>query len=178
MRGRVPLSPTVLKERIRGEKWMSERVSEKRPDIDWVKFSRDWQLQDKPWQERLKGFMKETLASVFDRPYIEARDFFEAFGKTSAIKPDELETERTLGVSDRMCWAICGGNGCFGVSLLQSMVLAVTNCCRSNPLLRRFPNILANIFRSILAIGCRRTRAHGSCGIPEEPTGRGHGFRG
>src|ERR1700722_16139935 len=47
MRGRVPLSPTVLKERIRGEKWMSERVSEKRPDIDWVKFSRDWKLQEK-----------------------------------------------------------------------------------------------------------------------------------
>jgi hypothetical protein len=105
-RGQVPLSPTVLKEGIQFERWAGAWASEKRPDIDWVKFNRDWESQDKIWKERFKGFMKETLASVCDRPYVEARDFFEAFGKASVIKPDELETERTLGVGDRMCWAI------------------------------------------------------------------------
>ena len=32
--------------------------------------------------------------------------FFEAFGKAIVIKPDDLLTERTMGVGDKICWTM------------------------------------------------------------------------
>ena len=51
-------------------------------------------------------FMQEALSSACQRPYIEAAAFFEAFGKAIVIKPDEFLTERTMGVGDKICWAM------------------------------------------------------------------------
>lgn len=50
--------------------------------------------------------MQETLASVCERPYHECSAFFEAFGKGIMMKPDDLLTERTMGVGDKICWAM------------------------------------------------------------------------
>jgi hypothetical protein len=37
---------------------------------------------------------------------VEASAFFEAFGKAIVIKPDDLLTERTMGVGDKICWVM------------------------------------------------------------------------
>jgi hypothetical protein len=50
--------------------------------------------------------MQETLSSACTRPYLESSAFFEAFGKAIVMKPDEFETERTLGVGDKICWTM------------------------------------------------------------------------
>jgi hypothetical protein len=37
---------------------------------------------------------------------VEASAFFEAFGKGVVMKPDDLLTERTMGVGDKICWTM------------------------------------------------------------------------
>jgi len=58
----------------------------------------------KIWRPKFKKFMQETLSSACERPYIEASAFFEAFGKAIVMKPDELLTEHTMGVGEKICW--------------------------------------------------------------------------
>ena len=106
VRGEVPLSPQVLREAIKGGQWAESHVNQKQPDFDWHKFNKEYAEQDKVWRMKFKDFIKETLASVCDRPYGEATAFFEAFGKAMVIKPDDFLTERTLGVGDKICWTM------------------------------------------------------------------------
>ena len=106
MRGEVPVSAQVLQEAIKGGEWMESWAKKKLPNFDWQIFYEDFPEQDKIWRQKFKEFIKETLASVCDRPYGESSAFFEAFGKSVIIKPDDFLTERTLGVGDRICWAM------------------------------------------------------------------------
>ena len=58
------------------------------------------------WNLKFEEFIQETLASACTRPYAESSAFFEAFGKATVMKPNEFETERTLGVGDKICWTM------------------------------------------------------------------------
>lgn len=102
--GEVPLSPQVIQEGIKFGEWAESLGRQRRPDLDLDKLRQEVAAGEKAWKPIFKGFMKETLASVCERPYLEASAFFEAFGKAVVIKPDELLTERTMGVGDKICW--------------------------------------------------------------------------
>jgi hypothetical protein len=104
--GQVPLSPQIIQEGIKFGDWAENWAKQKQPDFDFAKFGREFEAQNKAWQPIFKGFIKETLVSACDRPYGESSAFFEAFGKAIVMKPDELETERTLGVGDKICWTM------------------------------------------------------------------------
>ena len=104
MRGEVPLSSQVIEEGLRSEAWAEKWVEQKAPDFDWDEFGKKYEAWEKAWRPKFKKFMQETLASVCERPYVEASAFFEAFGKAIVIKPDDLLTERTMGVGDKICW--------------------------------------------------------------------------
>jgi hypothetical protein len=102
----VPLSSQVIQEGIEGREWAEKWVRQRRPDLDLEKLSREFESAQRAWGPVFKGFMKETVASACERPYVEASAFFEAFGKAVVMKPDELLTERTMGVGDKICWAM------------------------------------------------------------------------
>jgi hypothetical protein len=104
--GQVPLSAQVIHEGIKFGDWAENTLKQKRPDFDCAKFRGEFEAQNKSWQPIFRSFIKETLASACDRPYVESAAFFEAFGKGIIIKPDELATERTLGVGDKICWTM------------------------------------------------------------------------
>jgi hypothetical protein len=104
--GEVPLSLEVIQEGIKFGEWAERWGRQRRPGLDLDKLGQDFEAGQKAWKPIFKGFMKETLASVCDRPYVEASAFFEAFGKAVEMKPDELLTERTMGVGDKICWTM------------------------------------------------------------------------
>jgi hypothetical protein len=106
LQGKVPVTHQVVRESEKFEKWSADFIRKRNPDFDEAKFDRQFAASEKVWRPRFQKFMQETLASVCERPYIEARDFFEAFGKAMVMKPDEFETERTLGVGDKICWTM------------------------------------------------------------------------
>jgi hypothetical protein len=104
--GQVPLSPQTIRDGIRSVAADEKVLMQRKPDFDLEEAARQFVEQSRTWQPIFKGFIKETLASACERPYVEASAFFEAFGKAMVIKPDELETERTLGVGDKICWCM------------------------------------------------------------------------
>jgi hypothetical protein len=103
-RGEVPLSSQVIQEGMKFAEWAESWGRQRRPDLDLDKLSQEVKAGQKAWEPIFKGFMKDTLASVCERPYLEASAFFEAFGKAVVIKPDDLLTERTMGVGEKICW--------------------------------------------------------------------------
>jgi len=104
--GQVPLSPQVMRESVKSEAWAATWLKQKHPEFDMAKFAKEYEPQSKAWKLVFTNFIKETLASACERPYREASAFFEAYGKGIVIKPDELESERTLGVGDKICWTM------------------------------------------------------------------------
>jgi hypothetical protein len=104
--GGVPLSPQVIQEGERFERWAEKRAKEKRPDVDLHELEKQYQQDARAWRPIFIKFMQETLSSACERPYIESSAFFEAFGKSIVIKPDELLTARTMGVGDKICWTM------------------------------------------------------------------------
>jgi hypothetical protein len=60
----------------------------------------------KLWYPAFIGFIGETLGSACGRPYAEAVEFIQAFGVSMVIQPTDLETERTVGVSEKIAFAI------------------------------------------------------------------------
>jgi hypothetical protein len=93
IQGGVPLSLQVIHEGERFAAWGENIIKDRRPDLNI-------------WKPKLTAFMQETLASACERPYIEASAFFEAFGKSIVMKPDDLLTERTMDVGDKISWSI------------------------------------------------------------------------
>ena len=103
--GQVPLSSQVINEGGRCVDGLV-KILEKRPIVGLKKLQKAWEPEKQEWQPRLRMFMQETLNSACDRPYIETSAFFEGFGQRIIIKPDDLLTERTMGVGDKICWAM------------------------------------------------------------------------
>ena len=104
--GEVPLSSQVIQEGMKFGEWAERWARQRRPDLDLDKLGQEFGAGRKAWKLIFKGFMKDTLASVCERPYVEASAFFEAFGKAVVMKPDELLTERTMGVGEKICWTM------------------------------------------------------------------------
>jgi hypothetical protein len=106
MNGQVPVTPQVIRDCEKFTPWAEKFIKRKSPDFDWDEFHKKNDPQQKIWNLKFNEFMQETLASVCTRPYAESSAFFEAFGKATVMKPHEFETERTLGVGDRLCWVM------------------------------------------------------------------------
>ena len=104
--GEVPLSPAVIRERDRFDAWTEKRLKERDPDVDLRELEKRYEQESRAWKPIFMKFMQETLSSACERPYIESSALFEAFGKAIVIKPDELLTERTMGVGEKICWTI------------------------------------------------------------------------
>jgi hypothetical protein len=99
-RGEVHLSQKTLEEK----KCVIAALKPSKPEI--AQFIESSFEKHKPWYPAFIGFIKETLGSVCDRPYEEAVTFFQAFSGSMSIKPTDLETERTMGVSDKIAFVM------------------------------------------------------------------------
>jgi len=106
IQGRVPVTPQVTRDAERFTNWSEDYIKKNRPDFNHAEFNQQFDAREKVWRPRFLKFIQETLTSVCERPYIETRDFFEAYGKAMVMKPNEFETERTLGVGDKLCWVM------------------------------------------------------------------------
>lgn len=106
LQGKVPVTEPVVLDLEKFGKWTKIWNHQRNPDFDEAEFNRQADEREKIWRPRFQQFMQETVASACTRPYIETRDFFEAFGKAMVMKPNEFEMERTLGVGDRICWTM------------------------------------------------------------------------
>jgi hypothetical protein len=69
-------------------------------------------LQDKHAQDMEQGrlafrqFIKELVTSACDRPLSEASEFFKAFGGAAAVAPDDFDSERLVGVGERIAFVM------------------------------------------------------------------------
>ncbi len=106
MLGGVPLSEKVVEEGTTFARWAEGRAIQKNPKIDLIEHQKAWEQEMKEWMPIFREFVQGVLAAACERPYVEASAFFEAFGKAIVIKPDDLLTERTMGVGDKICWAM------------------------------------------------------------------------
>ena len=99
----VPLSTRVKEEK---ERWLNSQVDKIRssPKLA-VALTKDVVGLQK-WRPVFKNFIDEILASARTRPYLESSAFLEAFGKANVIKPDDLATERTMGVGERIAYVM------------------------------------------------------------------------
>lgn len=106
IQGKVPVTQQVIREAEKYVKWSKDRLKQKRPDFKEQEYYRHVEARNKIWRPRFQKFIQETLSSACERPYIETRDFFEAFGKAMVMRPEEFESERTMGVGDKICWTM------------------------------------------------------------------------
>jgi hypothetical protein len=104
--GHVPISPQVQAEGIKCAQWCEAWATQKLPGHDWKGLHQRNEIRDRRWQMIFRQFMQTSVASACARPYPEMRDFFEAFGKAVVMKPDEFLTDHTMGVGDKIAWAM------------------------------------------------------------------------
>lgn len=99
----VPLSPRVKQER---DVWIDSQADKLKsnPELASSLIQDAKGLQD--WRPIFKTFIDETMASARNRPYLESSAFLEAFGKANVIKPDDLATEKTMGVGERIAYVM------------------------------------------------------------------------
>ena len=99
----VPLSPKVREEK---ERWIDSQTDKlhSSPNLA-VALTKDI-IGLQKWRPVFKNFIDETLASARTRPYLESSTFLEAFGKANVIKPEDLATERTVGVGERIAYVM------------------------------------------------------------------------
>jgi hypothetical protein len=100
LQGKVQLSPKTLGEKDR----MIAVLKTVKPEI--AQFIESSFEKHKLWYPAFIGFIKETLGSSCDRPYAEAVTFIQAFAGSMLIKPTDLETERTIGVSEKIAFVM------------------------------------------------------------------------
>lgn len=99
-RGEVQLSARTLEEKNR----VIAVLKASKPEI--ARLIESSFKQHKLWYPAFIKFIKETLCSACDRPYAEAVTFFRAFSNSMSIQPTDLETERTMGVSEKIAFAM------------------------------------------------------------------------
>lgn len=104
--GEVPLSGQVIQEGQRFAAGAKERAEQLQPNINWRQIQKEFEAGQKVWRPRFRKFIQAAVACACERPYREASAFFEGFGKAIVIKPDDLLTERRLGVGDKIGWTM------------------------------------------------------------------------
>ena len=104
--GEVPVSPAVAEEAAKIGGYFASRATQTNPDIDLNQLEESNAAQMEEWVPEFKAHVQEIVASACLRPHSEASAFFTAFGRSMVMKPDELLTERTLTVNDKIAWAM------------------------------------------------------------------------
>jgi len=99
-RGEVELSQKTLEEKNR------MIIAMRQTDPRFAKFIEDCFDKNQDRRAAFVKFIKETLTSVCDRPHAEAVTFFRAFGEATMIKPTDLETDRTMGVGEKLAFVL------------------------------------------------------------------------
>jgi hypothetical protein len=98
--GQVPLSAKTLEEK----NLATAALKQSKPEI--AQFIQKCFDQQKLWYPAFAKFIKETLSSVCDRPYEDTVTFLGAFAEAALIRPTDLETERTMGVSEKIAFVM------------------------------------------------------------------------
>lgn len=106
IQGKVPVTQQVVRDANRFAEWSDDFIKKRDPNFNHAEFDQQSKERDKIWHPRFRRFIQETLVSACERPFIETCDFFAAYGKAMVMKPNEFETERTLGVGDKLCWVM------------------------------------------------------------------------
>ena len=99
----VPLSPRVEHEK---QKWLDSQADKFRSSPNLAIALTEDIIGLQKWRPIFKKFIDETLASARNRPYPESSAFLEAFGKANVIKPDDLATEKRMGVGERIAYVM------------------------------------------------------------------------
>jgi hypothetical protein len=99
----IPLSPRVKQER---DAWIDSQADKFESNPKLANSLMQDAIGMQKWRPVFKGFIDEILASARSRPYPESSAFLEAFGKAYVIKPDDLATERTMGVGERIAYVM------------------------------------------------------------------------
>ncbi len=97
--GEVPLSPKVEAEK---QEWINSVTDKNAPDPKALAAAEKLAQ----WLPQFRKFVGETLAAAAQRPYAERTVFLEAFGKANVIGPDDLSTERRIGVGERIAYVM------------------------------------------------------------------------
>ena len=99
--GEVPLSPRVEEE---SERWIDSQADKICSNPKLVNSSMRTVNKLHEWRPVFDKYIDETLVSARKRPYPESSAFLDAFGKANVIKPDDLATERTMGVGEKIAY--------------------------------------------------------------------------
>ena len=100
----IPLSPRVRDEK---DRWIEQQMPKISSNPEFaLTLIREIQNGQEKWRSNFREFIAKTLAAAQLRPYPESSAFFEAFGRANVIKPDELATERRIGVGERIAYVM------------------------------------------------------------------------
>jgi len=99
----VPLSPRVRQER---DAWIDSEAAKLKSNSKLANSLKQDAIGMLKWRPVFKNFLDEILASARSRPYPESSAFLEAFGKANVIKPDDLATEKAMGVGERIAYVM------------------------------------------------------------------------
>jgi hypothetical protein len=99
----VPLSPRVKQERDTWLDSQAEKLKSNTALADSIIFHANGM---KKWRPVFKKFINEALISARERPYPESSAFLKAFGKANVLEPDELSTEKKMGVGERIAYVM------------------------------------------------------------------------
>ena len=128
VRDEVPLSPRVEEE---SERWIASQVDKICSNRKLANSSMRIAVKLQAWMPVFDKFIDETLASARKRPYPESSAFFEAFAKANIIKPDDLATERTMGVREKIAYVMIAFwhpiSKCESVAQVHRFVSAAAN---------------------------------------------------
>jgi hypothetical protein len=95
----VPLSARVEEEK---ERWIESFADKLAPNPKLVENAKRMEK----WRPVFKQFIADTLDAATRRPYPESSAFLHAFGKANVIKPDDLASERRVGVGERIAYVM------------------------------------------------------------------------
>jgi hypothetical protein len=105
MFGEVPLNPDAVVETRRCTASLIRRGKKRNPNLDLAQLQQKETEAHKKWRPHFRQFIQETLAAACDRPYVESSAFFHAFAQAQ-IEPDDFRTENSMGVGDKIVWAM------------------------------------------------------------------------
>lgn len=99
----VPLSARVEQEK---EKWIAYQADQLNSNPKLAKLALKHMRGMEKWRPIFTKFIDEVITEARQRPYAESSAFLEAFGKANVIKPDDLATEKTMGVGERIAYVM------------------------------------------------------------------------
>lgn len=99
----VPLSPRVEREK---KKWLEHQAEVLKAAHELAKAYEVNTPEMKKWRPIFKRFIDETFADARRLPYQESSAFLLAFAEANHIKPDDLASEHTMGVGEKLAYVM------------------------------------------------------------------------